>query len=325
MTTSTHAFRLGALMCTLSAGCYAALSILGKLAFEAGLSLAGMLSLRFGGAALLLAGLLLLLHRPLFPGGRSIFRLVLLGAVLYAAQAALFFSGLSRLPASLAALLLYVYPVIVALLDRYVNQRRLSRRVILAMALALTGVVLTLSPQPGMTIDLVGALLVLASATGLSAYIILSEGPTRSVGSRVGAMWIAGGAGLTFTLAGAATGSLAWERAAAVPWLVAGMVVIGTVLPVTLFLAGMARVGPTAASLLSTLEPVFTVAMGFLLLSESLSGLQIGGGALVLLAALLVTGEPMPKVETFRVRPMTPVPWPKRYTGSPGQDSQEGK
>lgn len=299
MTTPTRAFRLGALMCTVSALCYAGLSIFGKLAFQAGLSLAGMLGLRFGGAALLLAGLLITLRRPLFPGGRSAVRLLLLGAVLYAGQAALFFTGLSRLPASLAALLLYVYPVIVAMLDRFVNRRRLSRGVVLALALALTGVVLTLSPRPGLTIDLVGALAVLASAAGLSIYIILSESPTRSVGSRVGAMWIVGGAGLTFTLGGAATGSLAWDQAAAVPWLVAAMVVIGTVLPVTLFLAGMARVGPTAASLLSTLEPVFTVVLGLALLGENLSPVQALGGGFVVAAAILVTTRPA-GVRTFK-------------------------
>lgn len=291
MASDRRAYRLGALMCTLSAGCYAGLSIFGKLAFEAGLTLTGMLSLRFGGAALLLAGLLLALRRPLFPGGRPVLRLLFLGAVLYAAQAALFFSGLARLPASIAALLLYVYPVIVAALDRLINRRRLSRPEGLAMALALAGVVLTLSPHPGMTIDLIGAALVLASATGLSIYIIASESPTRSVGSRVGAMWIAAGAGLTFTAAGAAAGNLAWERATAVPWLMGAMIVVGTVLPVTLFLAGMARVGPTAASLLSTLEPVYTVALGIALLGEGLSPMQALGGVLVVAAAILVSTQ----------------------------------
>jgi drug/metabolite transporter (DMT)-like permease len=291
MASDRRAYRLGALMCTLSAGCYAGLSIFGKLAFEAGLTLTGMLSLRFGGAALLLGGLLLALRRPLNPGGKAVVRLLFLGGVLYAAQAALFFSGLARLPASIAGLLLYVYPVIVASLDRVVNRRRLSRREGLAMALALAGVVMTLSPRPGTTVDLLGAALVLASATGLSTYIIASEGPTRRVGSRVGAMWIAAGAGLTFTAAGAAAGDLAWEQAAAVPWLMGAMVVIGTVLPVTLFLAGMARVGPTAASLLSTLEPVYTVALGVVLLAERLSPVQVSGGALVLAAAILISTQ----------------------------------
>ena len=131
-------------------------------------------------------------------------------------------------------------------------------------------------------------MLVLGSATGLAVYIILSERATRTAGARLGAMGIAFGAGLSFTLAGAATGSLAWRSALGQPLLIAGLIVIGTVLPVTLFLAGVARVGPTGASLLSTLEPVFTVALGVVVLQESLAPIQITGGLLVLAAAVLV-------------------------------------
>lgn len=288
---SPRELRLGAIFCAASAACYASLSILGKLAFNAGLGLASLLSVRFIGAALLLAGLLLILRRPLFPGRRSAARLFLLGAVLYTVQAAMYFTGLQRLPASVAALLLYVYPVIVAALDWAVNRRRPAGRVLMAMLLALIGVLLTLSPQGAGSIDPLGALLVLGSATGLSIYIILSETPTRTVGSRVAAMWITGGAGLSFALVGAGTGTLSWEAAQSVAWIFPAIILFGTVLPLTLFLAGMARVGPTTASLLSTLEPVFTVVMGSAFLAESLSPSQGMGGVLVVAAAVLVSSR----------------------------------
>ena len=300
MTTADgRAFRLGALMCTTSAACYASLSILGKLAFAAGLSLTGMLSLRFGGAALVLALVLALLRRPLFPGSRPAARLLLLGALLYAPQAALFFTGLQRLPASVAVVLLYVYPVIVAIFDWRINGRLPGRRTSIAMGLALVGVVLTLYPQPTTRIDPLAALLVLVSATGLSLYIVLSERATRAAGSRVSAMWIVAGAGMSFTMVGAASGSLAWERAFGEPALVLALIVIGTVLPVTLFLAGVGRVGPTAASLLSTLEPVFTVALGVIVLQESLSAIQVVGGAFVMGAAVLVATRPARTAEAL--------------------------
>jgi drug/metabolite transporter (DMT)-like permease len=275
-------------MCTLSAACYAGLSILGKLAFAAGLSLTGMLSLRFGGAALVLGAMLLILRRPLFAGARTMGRLFLLGALLYAPQAALFFTGLQRLPASIAVLLLYVYPVLVAVFDWALNRRLPDRRTLLALGIAMVGVVLTLYPQAAMRVDPVGALLVLGSATGLAIYIVLSEGATQGVGARAGGMWIVLGAGVSFTLAGGATGTLDWPHAIGEPVLILALIVVGTVLPVTLFLAGVARVGPTGASLLSTLEPVFTVALSVIVLQESLATMQAIGGALVMAAAILV-------------------------------------
>jgi drug/metabolite transporter (DMT)-like permease len=192
---------------------------------------------------------------------------------------------------------LYVYPVIVAVFDWSFNRRPPDRRIVLALILASIGVGLTLYPQPTTSVDPIGAVLVLASATGLSAYIILSERATRAAGARVGALGIVFGAGLSFALAGAMGGNLEWRSAAAQPALLLGLIIIGTVLPVTLFLAGVARVGPTGASLLSTLEPVFTVALGAVVLGESLIPIQWLGGGLILAAGLLVATRPTPAAE----------------------------
>jgi drug/metabolite transporter (DMT)-like permease len=166
-----------------------------------------------------------------------------------------------------------------------------------ALIVAMVGVGLTLAPQSTTAVDPVGAMLVLASATGLAIYIVLSEGPTHAVGARVGAMWIVLGAGLSYTAFGAASGTLAWQAALQQPAIILGLIVIGTVLPVTLFLAGLARVGPTGASLLSTLEPVFTVVLGVVVLHESLAGNQIVGGLLVLAASVLVATRQAPAAE----------------------------
>ena len=297
MMTDRRAIQVGALMCTLSAACYAGLSILGKLAFAAGLTLTGMLSVRFLGAAAFLAAILLIQRRSLFVGSWTMTRLLLLGALLYAPQAALFFTGLQRLPASVAVLLLYVYPVLVAAFDWAFNRRLPDRRTVVALILAIAGVALTLVPQSTAPIDPIAALLVLASATGLAVYIILSERATHVAGARVGAMGIVFGAGLSFTAAGAATGTLQWPVALGEPLLILGLIVIGTVLPFTLFLAGVGRVGPTGASLLSTLEPVFTVALGAVVLDESLVPVQWVGGGLILAASILVATRPTRAIE----------------------------
>jgi drug/metabolite transporter (DMT)-like permease len=80
--------------------------------------------------------------------------------------------------------------------------------------------------------------------------------------------------------------------------LVAAMSLFSTVLPLTTFLAGMARVGPTAAALLSTLEPVFTVGLAALFLGETLSLRQVVGAVLVLAAIVLL--------QAFELRGETP-------------------
>ena len=64
------------------------------------------------------------------------------------------------------------------------------------------------------------------------------------------------------------------------------MIIFSTVLALTFLLAGITRVGATTASLISTLEPLFTVVLAILLLQESLSGVQFVGGALILAAVI---------------------------------------
>ena len=70
-------------------------------------------------------------------------------------------------------------------------------------------------------------------------------------------------------------------------WLVA-VALVSTVGAIILFFAGLARVGPSVASILSVLEPVVTIGLAAVIFGESLSRAQLAGGALVLAAVVVV-------------------------------------
>ena len=107
--------RVGPALCLLSAACFGAMGVFGKLAYDAGVSSGALLLLRFVFAAALLGALLAVRPQlraggsaeasPSGPGGLTR-RLVLtglaLGAVGYASQASLYFAALERIDASLA-------------------------------------------------------------------------------------------------------------------------------------------------------------------------------------------------------------------------------
>jgi drug/metabolite transporter (DMT)-like permease len=89
---------------------------------------------------------------------------------------------------------------------------------------------------------------------------------------------VAGGRGLE--------GAIAPAYAAGV-----AMAVVGTALAIASFLAGMARVGSAWASIASSFEPVFTVALGAAVLGDRLGpGKVVGGLAVVAGAVLLLLG-----------------------------------
>jgi len=68
-----------------------------------------------------------------------------------------------------------------------------------------------------------------------------------------------------------------------------GVVLVATIIPVVTFLAGLERIGPTNAAMLSTLEPVVTVLLAAWIFSERLQAITLLGGALILIAVILLT------------------------------------
>ena len=67
----------------------------------------------------------------------------------------------------------------------------------------------------------------------------------------------------------------------------------------SLLFAGIARVGPTVASILSTVEPVVTVLLAFLVFGEVLGAAQLLGGALVLCSVLVLYMRPLARQRRY--------------------------
>ena len=292
----------GAGLCSLSAAGFASLTILGKLALNADLNIVTVLSLRFSGAAALLAIYLAFFRRRrLLFDLRQVMILILLGAIGYAGQSALYFAALERNPASLNTMLLYAYPAFVVLFHRFLNKRSPSKREWTALAIASTGVVLTLNPFRGFQsadsgpIDMLGVALAIGSAVGYAAYIICSDRFIKQAGPWVSLVWISLGAAISFTAVGVFSETLDFKLGMEGILILLGMVTLSTILALGTFLAGLQRVGPTTASLLSTLEPVFTVLLAMLFLGELLSiGQSLGGGFILAAAVLLSTAQRNP-------------------------------
>ena len=275
------------LFCLASAAAFGAMGIFGKLAYDEGATVGTLLATRFVLASALL-WLLVGVRELRSLSRRDVGLALALGAVGYGAQAGGYFAALERLDASLLSLLVYVFPVIVAVAAVALRRERASRRTAIAIALSGGGLVLVLAGAAG-ELDMVGTLLGLATAVVYSAYVLGSEGIAGRVAPLALSTLVCTGAAATLTLAGLAGGDLDPARVSlsGFAWL-GGLAVVSTVGAIGLFFAGLRRVGPTAASILSTLEPVVTVALAFVAFRESLGLAQLAGGALVLVAVLAV-------------------------------------
>ena len=282
----------GVLLCLASATAFGAMGVFGKLAYAEGTTVGTLLAARFGLAAVLLWLFVSVTDRA--RGLRSISRrdvgiALALGAVGYGAQAGGYFAALKRLDASLLALLVYTFPVMVTVTAIALRREPASRRTLVALALTSTGLVLVLAGAAAGALDPLGTTLGLGAAVVYTAYILISEGVAARLGPLALSTLVCTGAATTLTITGLAGGDLEPGRvsAAGFGWL-GGLAVVSTVGAIALFFAGLRRVGPSAASILSTLEPVVTVGLAFVAFGESLGPAQLAGGALVLSAVLAV-------------------------------------
>jgi drug/metabolite transporter (DMT)-like permease len=237
--------------------------------------------------------------------------------VLYTGNSATYFAGLETVSASLAALIVYVYPALVAVVSLQVGQALRGRRSWGALALALAGVALAVGNIDATTAPPIsGLILIAASPVIYTIWIVLSA---RLSGERRTGVGAATDAAVDPLAAGAvmltATAATYWVSALALnqPVLPAqipsgawfgliGVGIVSTFIAVLAFYGGAHRIGAARASLVSTVEPIWTIVLASLLFAESLGPLQLIGGAMILAGVVIAQTQRTPGAATSELR-----------------------
>lgn len=278
---------VGALLCAASAAGFGAMGIFGKLAYDAGVGVMAVLVVRFILATFILSVVQAARRAPL-PRGRMLAAAVALGAVGYAAQSTFYFLAIERIDPGLAGLVLYVFPALVTLGAVALGRDRLDAVRVWALALAFSGLVLVLFVGGPADVDAAGVSLAFGAAVVYSIYILASEQVLAGLEPLSLTTVVCAGAALSFGTAALVSGELSLDFDA-IGWLwLACIALVSTVLAIVLFFAGLARVGPSRASIISTVEPLVTVLLAFAVFGDALSPTQLLGGALVLSSVVLL-------------------------------------
>lgn len=290
---------MGPALCLLSAACFGAMAIFGKLAYAEGVSSGALLLVRFGLAAALLGMLLLLrpgLRRdPVSPGrapARRTPALLMtalgLGAVGYATQASLYFSALNLMDASLLSLVFYTYPLLVTLTAVLIGRDRLTPGRCAALVTASGGTLLVLLGTGEASFHPLGAAQAFGAAATYTGYILVADTVVHRLPPVMLAALVMTGAALTIGVRALMTDGtdlgFGWQG-----WFwLACIAVVSTVLAMLTFFAGLRRTGPSTAAIMSTFEPVVTTTLAALTLGEILNPVQLAGGLLVLSAVAVL-------------------------------------
>jgi drug/metabolite transporter (DMT)-like permease len=277
---------VGIALVVISAVGFGTLGVLARIADDEGADQVAVLVLRFGIAALVFAGVRVVRRRPA-PRGRALLGLIVMG-VLYAVQGACFFASVERGSPGLAALLLYAYPALVVLLGSVVLGQRPRRGVVLATAAALAGTAMIIGPTVA---DGNPAAIAFGLSTALtySTYILIGSRVVERVDPIWSSVVIMGAAAVVTILHYAISSPTPRGPETGEAWAaVRALAIVSTVITVSTFLAGLARIGPADASTLSALEPATSVLLSAAVIGESLTGWTLAGGALVIAAVVAI-------------------------------------
>jgi drug/metabolite transporter (DMT)-like permease len=288
---------LGALFILLSACGFGVMGVFAVWSYRNGATTVTLLAMRFTIAAALLWPYLALTRQPLVVRDRrKLLGLTLLGAM-YVGQALAYFNSIRYIPVGLTSIILFIHPAVVAVLAWLIFKEHMSLPKLLALGLALAGVALVIGAPTGTQTDLLlGIGIALIGVVVYSFYIILSTRIMVGISALTASAYVFTAAAIILLGYGLISGEFRPQGVQAngwdIPsngWLdILGVALLGTVLAITTFFAGLTRLGPSRATIISTLEPIITALTGWLLLGQQLGPLQLLGGALILTAMLLL-------------------------------------
>ncbi len=283
----------GVVLVLVASACFGTLGVFSSLFYDDGGSPWTLLFLRFAVTGPVLAIVAVVVGEA-WPGRRR----ALLGASLGVFQLGVGFAlleGFERAPVALVSLLYFLYPLIVAVGAALIYGEAITRRRALILALALAGVGLIIGvPESA---SWVGIVLGLVAGLCVSGLVLSSQRLMRSEGLSPITL-----SALMFTSPALVLVLLLPLRSpdfdvSSEAWVWAlGAVFVAAVFPIACFYTGVKRVGASVAGLLSTAEPLVTVILAYIVLDESLTALQLAGGALIVLsvAALSLEGRRRP-------------------------------
>lgn len=226
---------------------------------------------------------------------RARWTVLLYGTLAVAGVQLAFYSSIQTIPVATTLLIEYLAPVALVALAWIRLRRRPAAIVLAGSVVAIAGLVFVVGPGGG-ALDPVGLLFAAIAMIGVAAYYLLGDTPVDipplslvAAGFVVGALelWIIAPTGLLPVEAVFGDIPFIWGPA---PWWVIVLIVAlgATALAYVSGIAAITRLGSRLASFLGLTEVLFAGIIGWILLGEALSPLQLLGGALILGGIVLI-------------------------------------
>ena len=219
---------------------------------------------------------------------KETFPLIIMGLLVALSSLTLFLSY-NYMAAGIASTLLFVHPIMVALIMAMVFKEKLALQTIVCMLLALGGIGLLYKSEDGSTLSLIGTLLVFASSLSYAIYIVgINQTSLKNVATLKVTFYV-----LLFGLS-LFVARLLYSGVLNTPdqWYLWGNLLALAVFPTAIsFLCttgAIQYIGSTPTAILGALEPVTAIFFGIAVFGESLTFRESFGLVMIIVAVTFV-------------------------------------
>lgn len=261
--------------------------------YAEGMTPDSVLFYRFGIGSLLLGVILLLKGESLKIRKKEILPLFIFG-VLFALSSLLLFKSFLYMDAGVASTILFVYPVLVAVIMAVFFREKASWLTYGCIALALIGIGLLYKGDGDTALNTTGMILVALSALLYAIYIVAADhSAVSAMSSGKMTFWIIlSGTSVFIASTGFMTGLQPIPPTVS-GWInILGVAIIPTIISILFINISIKHIGATYAAIIGALEPVTALLIGISVFHEAFT-FRIAAGALLIVIAvtLVVSGN----------------------------------
>lgn len=262
--------------------------------YAAGMDVESVLFYRFAFAALVLGAAMLLSRHSLAVSRRQLMALVPAGVV-FAMSSQTLYQSFLYMDAGVACSILFIYPILVAVIMTLFFHERASLLTYGCIALATAGIAMLYQGDGSGALSTVGLMLVVASSLCYALYIVgVDHSVLRTVPSARMTFWVlASGAAVFFALSGFGARLHPIGADQAVVGNVVGVALVPTIIPILFINIAIKDVGPTYSAIIGALDPVTALVIGASVFGEHITGRIALGALMILVAVTLIVARPL--------------------------------
>lgn len=283
--------KLRGTVCGIAAAVFYGTNPLGAMNLYAdGISTNSTLFYRFGLAVVMLGVMMAVQRKSFALTRRELVTLAILGVFMSTSSTTLYFS-FNFMDVGIASTLLFVYPVMVAVIMATLFHEKVTAATVVAILLSLAGIALLNQTGNGTSLSLGGVTLVMLSSLTYAIYIVVVNKSSLRMSSVKLTFYVLL-FGL-FTIYGytLAMGETVQLLVTPKQWMYAAqLALMPTVLSLVLMVIAVHDIGSTPTAIMGAIEPITAVAIGVVVFGENFTPRLALGIVLILTAVLLIIG-----------------------------------